>query len=111
MQKMLIKINKEKMKELGISEYYIDLTLHDAFDEGHFFIEEHDDGSIMYTGNPEYPNYFGLFGAAVIILSDDEKFMSVCEKWIWYDDARTKDDSFDEEDILEQIKDGDDFDD
>ncbi len=39
MQKMLVKVNKEKMKELGISEYYIDLTLHDAFDEGHIHVK------------------------------------------------------------------------
>ena len=111
MQKMLVKVNKEKMKELGISEYYIDLTLHDAFDEGHFFVEELEDGSILYTGNPEYPNYFGLFGAAASVLVDDEDFMKVCEKWIWYDNAQTKDGSFDEEDILEQIKSGEGFDD
>ena len=100
MRKMLVKVNKEKMKELGISEYYIDLTLHDAFDEGHFFIEELEDGSIMYTGNPEYPNYFSYFGIAYSVLSDDEKFMSVCEKWIYYYNDRSPDGSYMEEDFL-----------
>ena len=110
MQKMLVKENKEKMKELGISEYYIDLTLHDAFDQGHFFVEEQEDGSIMYTGNPEYPNYFGLFGAAYVVLSDDEDFMAVCEKWIWYNDAYSIDGSFVEQDVLEEEKNGEAFD-
>lgn len=110
MQKMLVKVNKEKMKELGISEYYIDLTLHDAFDEGHFFAEEQEDGAILYSGNPEYPNYLGLFGIAYSILSDDEIFMSVCEKWIWYDNDDTGDGSFAEEDVLEVIKNDENFD-
>ncbi len=106
MQKMLVKVNKEKMKELGISEYYIDLTLHDAFDEGHFFVEKLEDGSIMYAGNPEYPNYLGLFGIAYSILSDDERFMSVCEKWIWYDNDDTEDGTYLEEDVLKVERNG-----
>ena len=94
MQKMLVKVNKEKMKELGISEYYIDLTLHDAFDEGHFFAEEQEDGAILYIST----------------LSDDEKFMAVCDKWIWYNNERTGDGSFAEEDVLEGIKNDENFD-
>lgn len=106
MQKMLVKVNKEKMKELGISEYYIDLTLHDAFDEGHFIVERQEDGSILYIGNPEYPNYLGLFGIAYSILSDDESFMSVCEKWIWYDNEDTEDGTYLEEDVLKVERNG-----
>lgn len=106
MQKMLVKVNKEKMNELGISEYYIDQTLHDAFDEGRFFVEKLEDGSIMYTGNPEYPNYLGLFGIAYSILSDDESFMSVCEKWIWYDNEDTEDGTYLEEDVLKVERNG-----
>ncbi len=109
MQKMLVKVNKDKMKELGISDYYIDLTLHDAFDEGHFFVEKLEDGSIMYTGNSEYPNFFCNFAIAVSTLSDDEKFMAVCDKWIWYNNERTVDGSFAEEDVLEGIKNDENF--
>lgn len=94
MQKMLIRVDKERMQELGISENYIMLTLQDAFGKGHFLEETQEDGSIMYSGNPSYPNYFTLFGMAYIVLSRDKKFMSVCDKWIYFNDEYTKDGSF-----------------
>ena len=100
MRKMLVRVDKEKMKQLGISDTYIDLTLHDAFDKGHFFKEEQADGSILYSGNPDYPNYFTLFGMAYLVLSRDKKFMSVCDKWLYFNDEYTADGTFTEENFL-----------
>lgn len=100
MMKMLIKLNKEKIKELNL-ENYIELTLKDAF-EGRVIEEQQPDGSVLYSGNSEYPNYGGIFGEAYFTLVDDEDFMSVCEKWIWYTGYADGSEKFYEENVLKQ---------
>lgn len=103
MQKMLIRTDEGKIKELGIDRDELQRNIDYAFRLGHFFVDTLLDGSVLYTGNPKFDNYLGFFGAAYVLLSRNKNFMSVCDKWIWYSNENNEKAIYEEDDVLKGI--------
>ena len=107
MHKMLIKLNEDKIIKAGLNPKDFLTEIDNIFEKtgGHFSKEILEDGSIVYSGNPTYPNYVGYFGVAYTKLCSNKCFLICAEKWIWLDDDYAPG-IYNEEDCLEDaIKD------
>ena len=77
----------------------------DAFAKFSCIKEPQNDGSVMYYENPYSEDSYVDFTAVLIELASNAIVVTHCTKWIWYDDEETDDGTFDEEDVLSQVKD------
>ncbi len=102
MQRIVIKLNEEKIDELGIDRDELQETLDFAFDRDEYVKTVLDDGTMQFDLKPGIKNYVGAYGCVYVCLSEDEDFMSVCEKWLWLNDhGKNSDEEYEIADILE----------
>ena len=106
MHKMLIKLNEDKIIKAGLNLKDFLVEIDSIFEKtgGHFFKEILEDGSIVYSGNPAYPNYVGYFGVAVVKLDVNKDFMDNVESWIWAEDEEDNGD-YEYTDCIKAVKD------
>jgi len=77
----------------------------DAFAKFNCVKELQDDGSVMYYENPNSEDSYIDFTSILIVLASNILVVQNCLKWVWYDDEENDEGVFDEEDVLEQVKD------
>ncbi len=102
MQRIVIKLNEEKIDELGIDREELKDTLEDAFKHDEYVKTVLEDGTMQFDLKPGIRNYVGAYGCVNAVLAEDEDFMAVCDVWDWYNDhGRNNDEEYEIANILE----------
>lgn len=105
MQKMLIQLDVEKIErqdKYDIKDMW--QVIDEIFDKQKCVKEVNDDGSVMYSGNPNSDNHLADFGVAYITLKSSPWFLEYAAKWIWYDNDEDENGPFEESDTLFRVK-------
>jgi len=105
MQKMLIKLNDEKIIKAGLDPIGFKAYVDGVFEKtgGHIIKEVLTDGSLYFVGNPLYENYLCYFGIAYSKFKYNKDFLKVADKWLWISDENNNGDE-NVMNVLERIK-------
>ncbi len=100
MQRLIIKLDENKIDELGIDRAELQETLDDAFERNEYIKTVLEDGTMQFDLKPGIENYVCAYGCVYATLAYDEDFLAVCKKWIWYSDEGESSDDYEETDVL-----------
>lgn len=85
MMKMLIQLDEdrvEKEKKYRLADMW--KAIDAKFEKYHCTKERQADGSVLYSGNPDY-DYYTCINLAYLSLKKQIWFAEYCKQWIWYD--------------------------